>query len=81
MNRGVIVICGCPRSTRRRTRSREAGLQKGGLADQVAPIAAQHPDKRVELWFTDEARVGNKGRVCYRWWRRGERPPGVQQLG
>ena len=21
----------------------------------------------------DEARVGNKGRVCHRWWRRGER--------
>jgi transposase len=33
------------------------------------------------LWFADEARVGNKGRVCHRWWRRGERPPGVQQLG
>ncbi|MBA2575534.1 MAG: IS630 family transposase [Euzebyaceae bacterium] len=35
----------------------------------------------MELWFSDEARVGNKGRVCHRWWRRGERPPGVQQLG
>jgi transposase len=57
------------------------GLQKGGLADQVAAIATQHPDKRIELWFSDEARVGNKGRVCHRWWRRGERPPGVQQLG
>jgi transposase len=33
------------------------------------------------LWFADEARVGNKGRVCHRWWRRGERPPGVQQIG
>lgn len=35
----------------------------------------------MQLWFEDEARVGNKGRVCHRWWRRGERPPGVQQLG
>jgi hypothetical protein len=41
----------------------------------------RHPGKRIELWFADEARVGNKGRVCHRWWRRGERPPGVQQLG
>ena len=57
------------------------GLQKGGLADQVATAAARHPDKRIELWFADEARVGNKGRVCHRWWRRGQRPPGVQQLG
>jgi transposase len=47
----------------------------------VAEAAARHPGKRIELWFEDEARVGNKGRVCHRWWRRGERPPGVQQLG
>lgn len=31
----------------------------------------------MQLWFQDEARVGNKGRVCHRWWRRGERPPGL----
>lgn len=26
----------------------------------------------------DEMRVGQKGRLCHRWWTRGERPPGVQ---
>jgi transposase len=26
--------------------------------------------------FQDEARVGQKGRVCHRWYTRGERPPG-----
>lgn len=57
------------------------GLQKGGLCDQVAAITARHPDKRIELWFEDEARVGNKGRVCHRWWPKGQRPPGLQQLG
>jgi hypothetical protein len=25
----------------------------------------------------DEARVGQKGRVCHRWWLRGQRPPGI----
>lgn len=25
----------------------------------------------------DEARVGQKGRVCHRWWLKGQRPPGV----
>ena len=25
--------------------------------------------------------MGNKGRVCYRWWRRGERAPGTRQIG
>jgi hypothetical protein len=24
----------------------------------------------------DEARVGQKGRLCHRWWTRGQRPPG-----
>lgn len=26
--------------------------------------------------FQDEARIGQKGRVCHRWFRRGKRPPG-----
>ena len=25
----------------------------------------------------DEARVGQKGRVCHRWWLKGQRPPGL----
>jgi transposase len=25
----------------------------------------------------DEARVGQKGRTCHRWWTRGQRPPGL----
>jgi hypothetical protein len=35
-----------------------------------------HPDKRIVLWFMDEARVGQKGRLCHRWWLKGQRPPG-----
>ena len=38
--------------------------------------AAANPDKRLSLFFQDEARVGQKGRLCRRWWRRGERAPG-----
>jgi hypothetical protein len=26
--------------------------------------------------FQDEARIGQKGRVCHRWFTRGQRPPG-----
>ena len=63
-------------------RCRGAGaLQEGGLGARTGEAAERHPDKRIELWFEDEARVGNKGRVCHRWWQRGERPPGLQQLG
>ena len=61
---------------------RSAGaLQKRGLRDILKATAAAHPDKRLQLWFQDEARVGNKGRVCHRWWRRGERAPGTRQIG
>ena len=37
---------------------------------------AAHPEQRVTVWFMDEARVGQKGRSCHRWWPRGQRPPG-----
>ena len=40
-------------------------------------IAAEHAEKgmdRFEIWFQDEARVGQKGRVTRRWYQRGERP-------
>jgi transposase len=40
-------------------------------------VAAAHPDRRIELWFEDEARVGQKGRTSHRWWTRGQRPPGL----
>jgi hypothetical protein len=44
-------------------------------------VAAAHPDKRIELWFEDECRVGAKGRTGHRWWLRGERPRGLRQQG
>ena len=37
----------------------------------------EHPDRRLALWFMDEARVGQKGRTGHRWWIRGKRPPGL----
>jgi transposase len=40
-------------------------------------IAATHKNKRIRLFFQDEARIGQKGRTCHIWWKRGERPPGL----
>ena len=70
-------------SRRRRARTRDGtpkrgAPQKRGLRDILKATAAAHPDKRLQLWFQDEARVGNKGRVCHRWWRRASVPPGRQ---
>ena len=44
--------------------------------------AAQHPEaERVELWFMDEARIGQKGRITHVWYQKGVRPRGVHQQG
>jgi len=52
-------------------------MGKKGLPDALSAIAAAQPSKRIELWFQDEARVGQKGRTCHVWWLRGQRPPGL----
>jgi transposase len=56
------------------------GDQKGGLLDAVNGVRAAPPNKRITLWFEAEARVGQKGRICHRWWTRGRRPPGLCDL-
>jgi transposase len=40
-------------------------------------IQRTHKNKRLRLYFQDEARIGQKGRTCRIWWKRGERPPGL----
>jgi hypothetical protein len=50
-----------------------------GLIDAAA---RDHPEAgRVELWFMDEARVGQKGGVTHAWYQKGARPRGVRQQG
>src|SRR5204863_3465612 len=44
------------------------GKNLPGLIDAVA---RGHPGKRVELWFMDEARVGQKGGVTHVWYQKG----------
>jgi hypothetical protein len=44
-------------------------------------IATERPGERVELWFMDEARVGQKGRLTHVWHQKGMRPRGVRQQG
>src|SRR5215203_2062405 len=63
----------------RPSRGRPGGpgaLRKKGLRDALRAAAEARPGKRIALWFMDEARVGQKGRLCHRWWLRGRRPPG-----
>lgn len=69
-----------PASAGQRGRAVESGAldrSKKGLGSKLAAIAATHPDAQVQLWCEDEARIGQKGRVCHRWYERGIRPPGL----
>ena len=43
----------------------------------LATLARMHPGERLQLWCEDEARIGQKGRTCHRWYERGTRPPGL----
>ena len=50
---------------------------KRGLEASLKAVADTHKGQRITLWFQDEARIGQKGRVCHRWYRKGQRPPGL----
>ena len=56
--------------------AREA-FAKGGCRPLWTTRGRSTADKRLTLWFMDEARFGQKGRVCHRWFTRGQRPPGL----
>jgi putative transposase len=51
------------------------------LPGLIEAVARRHPGERVELWFMDEARVGQKGGVTHVWYQKGVRPRGVRQQG
>jgi transposase len=39
----------------------------------------QHSDKPVQVWFQDEARIGQQGTLTNRWAEKGSRPTAVKQ--
>jgi len=62
-------------ATRKRTRPHRRPLKRAPAL--LKKIQYSHKDKRIRLFFQDEARIGQKGRTCHIWWKRGERPPGL----
>ncbi|MBR0684281.1 IS630 family transposase, partial [Roseomonas eburnea] len=69
------VLADTTAAARRDGPGRPGGIQKKGFAAALAQIAADHPEaERIEVWFQDEARVGQKGRMVRRWFQRGMRP-------
>jgi hypothetical protein len=51
------------------------------MGQRLENIAKEHPDKRIEVWFEDEARFGQQGTLARVWTRRGTRPRAVKQTG
>ena len=45
----------------------------------VRDVQRQHPDKRVAVWFQDEARVGQQGTLTHVWDERGGCPRAMRQ--
>src|SRR5262249_38021373 len=66
---------------RRSLRPDEPEFFKEVVVEQIAAIAEQHPDQKVEVWHQDEARFGQKGSLTRVWARRGSRPRRVRQDG
>jgi transposase len=45
----------------------------------VESVKDAHPDKRIEVWFQDEARLGQQGTIARGWSPTGSRPRAVKQ--
>ena len=51
---------------------------KKRITRRLEPGCGDPSRQAVEpIWFQDEARVEQKGRLCHRWWIKGQRPPGL----
>src|SRR4051794_29207876 len=64
-----------------RGRPEGAGAVQKNLPGLIDAVARDRPGERVELWFMDEARIGQKGGVTHVWYQKGVRPRGVRQQG
>ena len=58
-----------------RTRpGRHPGVQKNFPALLAETIEREASGKQIEIWFQDEARIGQKNKITRRWAKRGTRP-------
>lgn len=61
------------------SRSPGAGRLQKKFRGLIAETRAAHPQaRRLEVWFQDEARIGQTGRNCRRWYQKGTRPTGLK---
>ena len=58
----------------RKTRKRLQVFKKASPPSWKKPTAQQTCGKPIEIWFQDEARIGQKNKITRRWAKRGTRP-------
>ena len=66
-------------SSAREGRPAGAGRFQKSVVKQIETIKTEHPDKRVEVWYQDEARFGQQGTIARVWAAKGTRPRAVKQ--
>ena len=49
------------------------------MPEKLDKVQSKHPDKKIEVWFSDEARFGQQGTITRVWALRGSRPRVVRQ--
>jgi transposase len=68
-----------PRPRHRKADAERMEAFKQQWPERYAAIAAEHPDKRLRVYFQDEARFGQQGTLTNVWAKRGTRPAAVRQ--
>ena len=58
---------------------RHKQLLKKLLPESVRLLRKRFPDKDIQLWFQDEARIGQQGTVCRMWAEKGSCPRAIRQ--
>jgi transposase len=69
----------CPRPRHRKTDPEAQARFVEQLPQKLTAIAEAHPQRRLRLYFEDEARFGQQGTLTRVWARRGSRPTAVRQ--
>ena len=49
------------------------------MPEKLDKVQSEHPDKKIEVWFSDEARFGQQGTITRIWSPRGSRPRAVRR--
>jgi len=68
-----------PRPRHRRADPEAQAAFRRELPGRLQAIAAEHPERRVRVYFQDESRFGQQGTTTQVWARQGSRPTAVRQ--